>query len=178
MIKFICNSSMFLFGYYFHNYQEILEMYSLDKAVNYYGEIHTSQLNKIIHGLFMPLTMYGFLLSIPVILDLDKLYAYILRVWVFYFYLGLYYQIDTFYTILFAIIYYYPFKFANIDYKKNVYTLMNGLCISFYSLIIQEYVGHYFGGDKFSRLEGVLNAIFYAPYFGSRELYLSINNSF
>ena len=165
---------MFLFGYYFHNYQEILEMYSLDKAVNYYGEIHKSPLNKIIHGLFMPLTVYGILLWLPALLNLNILDASILRVWAYYFYLGLYLKINIFYALLYSIIYYIPLKYANIDYKKNYYTLMNGLVISFYSLFIQECVGHYLGGDDASRMEGIINAVLYAPYFGIKGLVLTI----
>ena len=178
MLKVFCNLTMFLYGYIFNYYQDAIGMYSLDKAIDYYGEIHTSQLNKVMHGIFMPLAVYGLLLSMPIILDLDKLDASILRVWIFYFYFGLYCQIDIFYAILFAITYYYPLKFANIDYKKNAFTLMNGLIILSYSLFIQEYVGHYLGGDKFSRPEGLLNAILYAPYFGTKELFLFIMNPF
>ena len=54
--------------------------------------------------------------------------------------------------------------------KNNYYTLINGLVISYYALFIQEIIGHYLGGDEPSRIEGVINAVLYAPYFGSKEL--------
>jgi len=173
-MKYVFNTIILLTGYFFHINQDLIGMYSLDDGVNYYGEIHKSPLNKIIHGLFMPLTVYGILLWFPALLNLNILDASILRVWVYYFYLGLYLKINIFYALLYSIIYYIPLKYANIDYKNNYYTLMNGLVISFYSLFIQECVGHYLGGDDASRIEGIINAVLYAPYFGIKGLVLTI----
>ena len=172
----IYNLCSYLLGYYFHINQDLIGMYSLDDGVNYYGEIHKSPLNKIIHGLFMPLTVYGILLWFPALLNLNIFDASILRGCVYYFYLGLYLKINIFYALLYSIIYYIPLKYANIDYKNNYYTLMNGLVISFYSLFIQECVGHYLGGDDASRIEGIINAVLYAPYFGIKGLVLTIGN--
>ena len=169
-MKYVCNIIILLTGYFFHIYQDLIGMYSLDDGVNYYGEIHKSSLNKIIHGLFMPLTVYGILLWFPALLNLNILDASILRGCVYYFYLGLYLKINIFNALVYSIIYYLPLKFANIDYRNSYYTLINGLVISFYSLFIQEIVGHYLGGDEPSRIEGIINAILYAPYFGLKEL--------
>ena len=169
-MKYVCNIIILLTGYFFHINQDLIGMYSLDEGLNYYGEIHKSPLNKIIHGLFMPLTVYGILLWFPVLLNLNILDASILRVCVYYFYLGLYLKINIYYALIYLVIYYFPLKFANIDYKNTYYTLINGLVISFYSLIIQEIIGHYLGGDEPSRIEGLINAVLYAPYFGLREL--------
>ena len=164
----------YLLGYYFNHIQDFIGMYSSDDAVNYYEEIHTSSLNKCIHGLFMPLTVYGILLWFPALFNLNILNASILRIWVYYFYLGLYLKINIFYALIYSIIYYIPLKYTNIDYKNNYYTLMNGLVISSYSLFIQECIGHYLGGDDASRIEGIINAIFYAPYVGVKGLVLTI----
>ena len=169
-MKYVCNIIILLTGYFFHINQDLIGMYSLDEGLNYYGEIHKSPLNKIIHGLFMPLTVYGILLWFPVLLNLNILDASILRVCVYYFYLGLYLKINIYYALIYLVFYYFPLKFANIDYKNTYYTLINGLVISFYSLIIQEIIGHYLGGDEPSRIEGLINAVLYAPYFGVREL--------
>ena len=169
-MKYVCNIIILLTGYFFHIYQDLIGMYSLDDGVNYYGEIHKSSLNKIIHGLFMPLTVYGILLWFPALLNLNILDASILRGCVYYFYLGLYLKINIFNALVYSIIYYLPLKFANIDYRNSYYTLINGLVISFYSLFIQEIVGHYLGGDEPSRIEGIINAVLYAPYFGLKEL--------
>ena len=176
MIKYICNATLFLWGYLFNNIQYILNIHSLDEGVNYYGEIHQSSLNKVIHGLCMPITTYGLILSVPVLLTLNNLEANIFRVWIYYFYLGLYYRINSFYATLFGIIYIYPVYLANKNYQYNLKTLLKGLSISFCSLFIQEYIGHYLGGDDPSRPEGVLNAILYASYFGPREIYLLSSN--
>ena len=173
-MKYICNTIILLTGYFFHIFQDFTGIYSLDNAINYYEEVHTSSLNRCIHGLLMPLTVYGILLWFPALLNLNILDASILRVWAYYFYLGLYLKINIFYALLYSIIYYIPLKYANIDYKNNYYTLMNGLVISFYALFIQECVGHYLGGDDASRMEGIINAVLYAPYFGIKGLVLTI----
>ena len=169
-MKYVCNIIILLTGYFFHINQDLIGMYSLDEGLNYYGEIHKSSLNKLIHGLFMPLTVYGILLWFPALLNLNISDASILRGCVYYFYLGLYLKINIYYALIYSVIYYFPLKFANIDYRNTYYTLINGLVISFYSLFIQEIVGHYLGGDEPSRIEGLINAVLYAPYFGLREL--------
>ena len=169
-MNYVCNIIILLTGYFFNHIQDLIGMYSLDEGLNYYGEIHKSPLNKIVHGIFMPLTVYGILLWFPALLNLNILDASILRVWAYYFYLGLYLKINIYYALIYSVIYYFPLKFANIDYRNTYYTLINGLVISFYSLFIQEIVGHYLGGDEPSRIEGLINAVLYAPYFGLREL--------
>ena len=166
----IYNLCSYLLGYNLNYIQDFAGIYSLDEGLNYYGEIHKSSLNKIIHGLFMPLTVYGILLWFPALLNLNISDASKFRGCVYYFYLGLYFKINIYYALIYSVIYYFPLKFANIDYRNTYYTLINGLVISFYSLFIQEIVGHYLGGDEPSRIEGLINAVLYAPYFGLREL--------
>ena len=53
----------------------------------------------------------------------------------------------------------------------NLPLIYNALSICVPSLIFQEAIGHYFGGDIPSRSEGVLNAIVYAMYFSVSHLF-------
>jgi hypothetical protein len=53
----------------------------------------------------------------------------------------------------------------------NLHLIYNALTICIPSLICQEAIGHYFGGDIPSRSEGVLNAIVYAMYFSVSHLF-------
>ena len=162
----------FLIGYNFYYLQDLLGIYSLNSGLDYYGEIHNNSLNILIHGIFIPFTIYGILLSVPVLFKLNNENALLLRYDFYAFYIGLYLQLDIFYTLIFAIIYYFPLKYANIHYNNDYITLIKGISISFISLFIQEFVGHYIGGDKPSRIDGVLNAVFYAKYFGIKETIL------
>ena len=53
----------------------------------------------------------------------------------------------------------------------NLPLIYNALTICIPSLICQEVIGHYIGGDIPSRPEGVLNAIVYAMYFSVSHLF-------
>jgi len=141
-------------------------------GIEYYGEIHTKLLNKIIHFIFMPFTMYGILLYLPQLLFYNKvllinrfkdmLYiAYITHYLTINITGGILTGIYTFPSL------YYSVKHCDIKGYKNI---LNGFIISFVALVIQEIFGHYISGDEPSRIEAIPNAIVYAPYFAVNNL--------
>jgi hypothetical protein len=72
---------------------------------------------------------------------------------------------------------YYPvFIVSNELYNRNIYKygrrycMLVGLVIACSALFMQEIIGHYIGGDQASRLEGIPNAILYAPYYSIAHL--------
>lgn len=157
-----------LLGKYFYLLQDLISMKSLVNGVLYYGEVHTSNLNRYIHTLCMPFTATGALIWFPAMLKLNSKNASIFRNSLFWFYLSHYYTISIQMTTLVAILYYPSIKYSNFFYNKiNNYkiSLFFGLCLMTFSLTIQELVGHYLGGDDASRIEAIPNAIIYAPYF-------------
>ena len=86
------------------------------------------------------------------------------------FYIGHYITIDFWTTVVFATVYSIPLLEARKRYRQSIITIGKGLLISATSLLIQEYFGHYHGGDDASRLEAVPNAIIYANYFAAHKL--------
>ena len=139
-------------------------------AVSYYSEVHQSQWNSNIHTLFMPLTSFGFLVATPAIFKMSKKRANLLQEGVYLFNVGHYLSINLLIGSVFAVIYYFVQEYAKRYYTNNVKTIVAGLTISITSLIIQEVVGHQYGGDEPSRFEGILNAFLYANYYAIANL--------
>ena len=54
--------------------------------------------------------------------------------------------------------------------ENNNVKLVRGIFITCIALLFQEAVGHYYGGDKQSRIEAIPNAILYAKYFSLNHL--------
>ena len=81
-------------------------------------------------------------------------------------------MIDIYVTILYAIIYGMIVLRAIVHYRRGFKFALKGVGISTMSLLIQEFIGHYIGGDNPSRLEAVPNAVMYSVFFANRELLL------
>lgn len=156
---------MWLFGFYSTIILNFLGIYNGRQGVDYYGEAHLSQWNSLIHTAFMPFTSYGILLFFPNLIGLNKLSATLLIDYVYLFYFGHYFYISPYIGLLFAFFFYFFKKLVKHHYSYSISKFVYGLLVAFISLSIQEYVGHYMGGDIPSRVEGILNAILYANYF-------------
>lgn len=144
------------------------------KGVDYYGEVHTTFHNSMVHTIFMPITIYGMLLWIPSVLTYicnvphNKLMVThkVIQLSFYFAYMTHYITINIGVGILLMMIYSVPLYFAQRLYITNSSNyFLYGLTISTISLIIQEVFGHYYGGDKPSRPEAIFNAILYAVYF-------------
>jgi uncharacterized membrane protein YGL010W len=158
-----------LYGYIFGNIIPSLLKYNnfyigLD-GVEYYGEVHTTKLNSIIHSIFMPFTIYGMFLLIPKVIlpkkyDNSYEYAYKINFFLYVTYMTHYISINKYIGLLTSIYYYIPLQLSRnqIEFKK-------GILISTTALTIQELLGHWLSGDDPSRLEAIPNAIIYAIYF-------------
>lgn len=168
MKEIALNNCIITFGYLFNNIQNMLGMYNLQKGIDYYAEVHQSNWNSMIHTYFMPLTMLGMCVWVPAVLNLNYRDAFKLQNYVFVFYFGLYLRISPLIAILFSMYYLPTFTYGGSIYKVLVFRkkrLICGLSIAIVALLIQETFGHYSGGDNPSRIEGVINAILYAPYY-------------
>lgn len=139
------------------------------EAVDYYAEVHQSGWNSWIHTLFMPFTFLGMTISIPAIFNLKD--PYVFQTSFFIWYIIHYIMIDPIVGLCTFLLYYPVLLIGNEIYRiigKNgsfLNCFVLGVSISIVALIIQEYFGHYMGGDEPSRPEGVLNAILYAKYY-------------
>lgn len=158
-----------LVGSNLHYILQFLNMRNMQDGVNYYAEVHLSFWNSLIHTIFMSLTMLGMFLWIPAILQLNIRQSLELRKNVCLVYLFHYMKINI--NIAFGIVLLYipSYSYSIRLYhnwsqnKKNIF--LRGILISTISLLIQESLGHYIGGDEPSRLEAIPNAIIYAPYY-------------
>lgn len=162
------------------NFLNILQGKNGQDGVLYYGEVHLTYWNSMIHTIFMPITIYGILLWLPAIFGLSKHHSYKLQWAVYVCWISHYKTIDEYIALMTAFYYMTPLLYSMFIYRKN--TILNNIKIGFFimtiALLIQEYVGHYYGGDEWSRPEGVLNAICYAPYYSVSHMFLPRNNEY
>ena len=128
-------------------------------GVAYYGEVHTSALNRFIHTLGMPFTAYGALVFVPRVLAMRNPAR--LPLAAFAFYVAHYLPMSLWVTLGVAGLYLFPLVLA-VYCERGVW---HGLAVCSAALLFQEVFGHWVGGDAPSRLEGIPNAIVYAPYF-------------
>lgn len=147
-------------------------------GVDYYGEVHATFHNSLVHTIFMPITIYGMMLWIPKTVtymlrlgNLDKKVQKRISIDIQYslyiIYMTHYITINIYIGLLLMYIYAFPLLYGVLYYKEcdtsNV--IKKGLAISTTTLVIQEVFGHYMSDDDASRPEAVLNAILYATYF-------------
>lgn len=137
------------------------------EGVNYYAEIHQSRWNSWVHTIFMPFTYGGFNLAVPALLSMPARPARRFRWLVFGTYVIHYASINILVALLVAYFYTYVIRFANTLYDALTHrqSVFWGLAVSVTALIIQEVIGHWWGGDPASRPEGVGNAILYAVFY-------------
>ena len=136
-------------------------------GVNYYAEVHTSLVNSIIHSIFMPFTIFGILLWFPTHFTYNIVKQNHVRLGLYIAYITHYLIIDVYIAGIVAV-WYIPSLYYAL-YYTNVWTTKirkkRGFLIATIALIIQEYFGHYLGGDAPSRLLAIPNAIIYACYY-------------
>lgn len=164
-------------GLGFHLFQDAIGMASLEKGVEYYGEVHLSFWNSVIHTIFMPFTMYGMFIWIPSFLNLNPGEAFRLKKNVCLIYLGIYSRINPYITCLIMFVFSIPFILSTEKYQSlhqtRMYCIGYGLFFAVGALMMQEIVGHYIGGDDASRVEAIPNAIVYANYYSIAHLFSS-----
>ena len=157
-------------GLLFQTVQNIVGILTGPNAIDYYGQVHLSNWNSNIHTLFMPFTCFGFLLGVPAIFGLNRKDANTFQDCVYLFYTAHYLTISFKIGFAFALLYYLVLDKARHMYRNNLRYIFYGLVTSTTTLVIQEVVGHYYGGDEPSRFEGILNAILYANFYAIQNL--------
>jgi len=182
------------------NYLYYNGFYIGESGVDYYAEVHTTKLNSLIHTIGMPFTIYGMLLWIPVVFNLNCRSYIAIQRFLYISYMTHYVLIDWCIGLNTAVIYYIPVYYSNKLYlsefndecnetyqisldkkyktsKQKIhnsirfYLFTYGFLVSFYVLLFQEVIGHWLSGDPPSRLEAIPNAILYAMYFSVSHFY-------
>ena len=157
-----------LLGFLTQPFFNLIGVYTGEKAISYYAEVHQSKWNSFIHTIGMPFTYYGLLLCVPPLFFRDKISVARLQLF-FYPYFICYYMSLNFWIGLLVAICYLPSQIYAIRHYHNsiskTKTMFYGLIVATTALTIQEVYGHWLGGDAPSRLEAVPNAIWHAGYY-------------
>ena len=142
------------------------------EGYEYYGEVHKSKFNCYMHTLGMPFTIYGMTQWIPTLFLMSPKECVKCVRNLFFMYLTHYLSVDWKVAALYSVVYapvaivsclHHYWGTTNTRFKR-------GLLISISALLFQEGIGHWWGGDKPSRIEAIPNAILYAKYFSLHHL--------
>jgi uncharacterized membrane protein YGL010W len=138
-----------------------------------YAEIHNDPTNRLVHGIFMPFLVYGFLYGLPALLRLGTRSAHALQVVIFYTYNIYYYTFDSIGASLTTVIYFLPtYAALRHNYRPTMWRqdLLYGAMWLFGAVGIQELFGHTLFEQINSDLLQLPNSIVNAPLFGARAL--------
>lgn len=142
------------------------------EAVDYYAEVHTSTWNSFVHTVGMPFTYLGFNLAVPALFRVNDPWK--LQMCVYIAYMVHYATIDFTTAVITSVVYLMVVKYAYNYYMQKFTPYLGylglGLLVSTTALLVQEFFGHYLGGDDPSRAEGVFNAILYAKFYSIQHL--------
>jgi len=156
-------------GLFFSNILNFFDILSGNEASEYYGEIHNSVINKILHIMFIPIASYYFLLWIPEMFNMNKRKAQSFMTFIYYTLCTHYCTIDLTIGLLTFSSYYGFYSKAMHDYGsyKKYHTLI------YYFVIMSsiEFIGHTLFEHEQSRFSGILNAVLYSHYFDTKILF-------
>jgi len=142
-------------------------------ALDYYAEVHLSKWNSWMHTIGMPFTVYGISCWFPAIFCLKPEYRNVMQKYIWSMLFVHYLTIDPLRGAL-CTLFYTPTMYYAYDntyrIKSNWKLFVHGFLISFFALMFQEIVGHWYGGDDPSRPEGVPNAILYATFYSTYHI--------
>ena len=143
------------------------------EGLEYYSEVHLSRWNSYIHSLGMPFVYYGINMWFPALFNYSVFNAWKIQLFFYILYMTHYMTINFWVGLLTAIIYFVPFLFSVIKYaqKTRCQSFLHGFIVMTIFLLIQEGFGHWVGGDEWSRLEAIPNAIMYAIFYSVRHIF-------
>jgi len=164
-------------GLFWSNILDICGVLSGEEGIDYYAEAHLSNWNSWMHTIGMPFTYYGISCWVAALCNMihiiSKKRRNKLQVTIWYIYALHYMTIDLkrgLYCIAFYVYPTYKAYTKTSSTDSNFKLFVHGFLITVASLVFQEMVGHYMGGDIPSRSDGVLNAILYAPIYSTYHI--------
>ncbi len=139
-----------------------------------YAEIHRNYVNQQIHGVFMPMVVYGTLIALPALCNRFSYEAIFMQLCLFSMYLIYYLTFDVMGALM-SISVYTPFVYWAMiyphRYDRRWYNVSVGMGYMVVALVIQEIFGHTLFEGANSDLSQVPNNILIAPIFGARSIF-------
>ena len=147
-----------------------LGFYTGRKGLQYYREAHLSRWNCLMHTIGMPFVYYGISIWFPMLFQFSTEDGWKLQTFFYLVYMTHYICVDRQVGVLTSLVYFIPYYYSVSHYELSLYMFGYGFMFSFVFLVFQEILGHWLGGDIWSRLEAVPNAILYAVMFSVDHL--------
>lgn len=152
----------------------LLGIYTGEKAITYYGEVHQSKWNSLVHTVGMPFTYYGLLIFVPGLFGLNRIKTHLFQLFFYNYFISYYATLNLKIAAIVALLYLPSHVYAVNYYKYSfdrVVTTFYGFMVAFLALTIQEFFGHWLGGDPPSRIEAIPNAIWHAGFYSVWHLF-------
>ena len=152
----------------------LLGIYTGEKAIKYYGEVHQSKWNSLVHTAGMPFTYYGLLIFVPGLFGLNRIKTHLFQLFFYNYFISYYATLNLKVSAIVALLYLpshvYAVNYYKYSFDRIVATLY-GFMVAFSALTIQEVFGHWLGGDPPSRIEAIPNAIWHAGFYSVWHLF-------
>lgn len=146
----------------------LLGVYTGEKAIKYYGEVHQSKWNSLVHTAGMPFTYYGLLIFVPGLFGLNRKKTLFFQLFFYNYFISYYATLNLTVAAIVGALYLPSQAYAMNYYKysfNRIVTTLYGFMVAFSALTIQEVFGHWLGGDPPSRIEAIPNAIWHAGFY-------------
>ena len=146
----------------------LLGVYTGEKAIKYYGEVHQSKWNSLVHTAGMPFTYYGLLIFVPGLFGLNRKKTLFFQLFFYNYFISYYATLNLTVAAIVGALYFPSQAYAMNYYKysfNRIVTTLYGFMVAFSALTIQEVFGHWLGGDPPSRIEAIPNAIWHAGFY-------------
>jgi len=144
-----------------------------EDGLDYYAEVHLSSWNSCVHTIGMPFTFYGISCWVPPLFNLSNKNMNKMQLYLWYLIFMHYISINFFSGLFCTLFYVYPMilAYGMVKTSSSKWLLFkHGMIYSVLALVVQEYFGHYLGGDDLSRIEAIPNAIAYSVYYSTYHL--------
>ena len=129
----------------------LLGIYTGQQAITYYGEVHQSKWNSLVHTIGMPFTYYGLLLCVPPLFGTNKMDTLLLQLFLYSYFISYYMSMNFDIGFIVAVCYLPSQIYAMEFYQRSLsrpVTIIYGFMVAGTALTIQEVFGHWLGGDK------------------------------
>lgn len=152
----------------------LVGIYTGEQAIKYYGEVHQSKWNSLVHTAGMPFTYYGLLIFVPGLFRLNRKNTLLFQSFFYNYFISYYATLNLTVAAIVAVLYWPSQVYATNYYKysfNRIVTTFYGFMVAFLALTIQEVFGHWLGGDPPSRIEAIPNAIWHAGFYSVWHLF-------
>ena len=112
----------------------LLGIYTGEKAIKYYGEVHQSKWNSLVHTAGMPFTYYGLLIFVPGLFGLNRIKTHLFQLFFYNYFISYYATLNLRVAAIVALLYLPSHVYAVNYYKYSfdrIVSTLYGFMVAF-----------------------------------------------